>query len=164
MGERRFVAARPYLKLTNALTLLLLIYANACAALPEVVAFPDADFLALVLGVVAALCVVAFASGWWLARLLRTDRARQVSLIFALGMNNNGTALVLASVALADRPRVLLPILFYNLLQHLAAGCVTALLGRRGESSEVEDAGPATEGDVAPAAGRPAHAPLGGGR
>src|SRR5262249_43807549 len=115
-GEARVAAARPYLKLANALTLLLLIYANACAALPEVVAYPDADFLALALAVVAALCVLAFGSGWWLARLLRADRARRVSLTFALGMNNNGTALVLASVALADRPRVLLPILFYNLL------------------------------------------------
>src|SRR5262249_32669654 len=37
-GETRFEAARPHLKLTNALTLLLLIYANACAALPGVVA------------------------------------------------------------------------------------------------------------------------------
>jgi BASS family bile acid:Na+ symporter len=45
-------------------------------------------------------------------------------------MNNNGTGLVLASMALADHPRVLLPVIFYNLVQHLVAGCVDRLLSR----------------------------------
>ena len=48
--------------------------------------------------------------------------------MFGLGMNNNGTGLVLASMALADHPRVMLPIIFYNLVQHLAAGVVDQLL------------------------------------
>jgi BASS family bile acid:Na+ symporter len=39
-------------------------------------------------------------------------------------MNNNGTGLVLASVALSARPTVLLPIIIYNLSQHLVAGFV----------------------------------------
>jgi BASS family bile acid:Na+ symporter len=46
----------------------------------------------------------------------------------ALGMNNNGTGLVLASVALADHPQVLLPIIFYNLVQHLVASIVDLAL------------------------------------
>jgi len=50
--------------------------------------------------------------------------------MFGLGMNNNGTGLVLASLALADHPRVLLPILFYNLVQHLVAGGVDFALIR----------------------------------
>jgi hypothetical protein len=50
------------------------------------------------------------------------DRGAQASLMFGLGMNNNGTGLVLASMALADYPRVMLPIIFYNLIQHLVAG------------------------------------------
>jgi BASS family bile acid:Na+ symporter len=45
-------------------------------------------------------------------------------------MNNNGTGLVLASMALADHPRVLLPIILYNLVQHLVAGCVDLILNR----------------------------------
>jgi BASS family bile acid:Na+ symporter len=45
-------------------------------------------------------------------------------------MNNNGTGLVLASVALADHPRVMLPIILYNLVQHLVAGSVAYLFGR----------------------------------
>jgi BASS family bile acid:Na+ symporter len=39
-------------------------------------------------------------------------------------MNNNGTGLVLASVALADHPQTMLPIIFYNLVQHLVASVV----------------------------------------
>ena len=50
--------------------------------------------------------------------------------MFGLGMNNNGTGLVLASMALADHPRVMLPIIFYNLVQHLVAGVVDRLIGR----------------------------------
>ncbi len=51
--------------------------------------------------------------------------------MFGLGMNNNGTGLVLASMALADHPQVLLPIIFYNLVQHLIAGTVDRFLFRR---------------------------------
>ncbi len=50
--------------------------------------------------------------------------------MFGLGMNNNGTGLVLASMALADHPRVMLPIIFYNLVQHLIAGIVDRLTCR----------------------------------
>lgn len=50
--------------------------------------------------------------------------------MYGLGMNNNGTGLVLASLALADHPRVMLPIIFYNLIQHLVAGAVGLWLRR----------------------------------
>ena len=56
---------------------------------------------------------------------------QQTSLMFGLGMNNNGTGLVIASMALADHPRVMLPIIFYNLVQHLVAGAVDFVLSRR---------------------------------
>ena len=90
-----------------------------------------ADFLALILGVVVGLCVLTFASGWVIGRLLKADPARQTALMFGLGMNNNGTGLVLAGVALAGHPRVMLPILLYNLVQHLVAGVVASLRGKR---------------------------------
>ncbi len=50
--------------------------------------------------------------------------------MFGLGMNNNGTGLVLVSVALADHPDVMLPIIFYNLAQHLVASAVDLALFR----------------------------------
>jgi hypothetical protein len=49
---------------------------------------------------------------------------KQASLMFGLGMNNNGTGLVLASLALADHPKVMIPIILYNLVQHVFAGYV----------------------------------------
>jgi BASS family bile acid:Na+ symporter len=51
--------------------------------------------------------------------------------MLGLGMNNNGTGLVLAAMALVNYPRVMLPIIFYNLVQHLVAGCADFLLFRR---------------------------------
>ena len=57
---------------------------------------------------------------------MRADRSQQTALMFGLGMNNNGTGLVLAATALAGHPQMMLPILFYNLIQHLAAGAVNA--------------------------------------
>jgi BASS family bile acid:Na+ symporter len=72
--------------------------------------------------------VLTFAAGYILSRLLGADRGQQAALMFGLGMNNNGTGLVLASVALASRPLAMLPIIAYNLTQHLVAGCVHAML------------------------------------
>jgi BASS family bile acid:Na+ symporter len=150
IGGARVDAVRHPLKLFNALNLLLLNYANAALSLPQAVLQPDPDFLALSLAIVVGLCVVAFAAGWVVARLMRVDRARQAALLFGLGMNNNGTGLVLASLALADQPLVMLPIILYNLVQHLAAGGVAYWLG--GTSA---DRAPARRAPAPEAAGEP---------
>jgi BASS family bile acid:Na+ symporter len=135
-GETRMAKSKPYLKLINSINLLLLNYSNASVSLPQTVADPDWDFLVVILAIVGSLCVLAFASGWLIARLLRVDRGQHTSLMFGLGMNNNGTGLVLASMALADHPRVLLPIIFYNLVQHLVAGAVDVAVSRNSPSWE----------------------------
>jgi BASS family bile acid:Na+ symporter len=136
IGGARIDAAKPSLKLINFVNLLLLNYANASLSLPQVFAQPDVDFLVLTLGIVVGLCVGAFASGWFVARLMRVDSAQRAALVFGLGMNNNGTGLVLASVALADYPRVMLPIILYNLVQHLVAGTIAYRLGRTAPGSD----------------------------
>jgi BASS family bile acid:Na+ symporter len=130
LGDARTAAARPRLKLINSVILLVLNYSNASVSLPRAVADPDPDFLAVTLAIVAGLCVLAFASGWSISRLLKASPARRTSLMFGLGMNNNGTGLVLASLALAHHPRVMLPIISYNLVQHLVAGLVDRLFCR----------------------------------
>ena len=130
IGETRIRSAKPLLKLANSANLLLLNFSNASISLPQTVADPDWDFLAVVLAIVVGLCLISFASGWLTARLLKADDAQRTSLMFGLGMNNNGTGLVLASMALADHPRVLLPIIFYNLVQHLVAGGIDFVLSR----------------------------------
>jgi BASS family bile acid:Na+ symporter len=139
-GEAWLAPAKPLLKLLNWVNLLLLIYANASVSLPEAIAYPDPDFLLTSLGIAVALCVLAFGSGWVLACLLRADPAQRASLMFGLGMNNNGAGLVLASVALADHPYVMLPIISYNLVQHLVAGIVAFLLVRTPTHQEAPSA------------------------
>jgi BASS family bile acid:Na+ symporter len=141
LGKQRIATAKPYLKLANYGVLLFLNYANASVSLPQAIAVPDPDFLAVILAVTLLLCVVAFFAGWVIARLRNSDQSDQIALMFGLGMNNNGTGLVLASMALADHPRVLLPIIFYNLVQHLVAGTVGHLMFyRRSEDSLLEKA------------------------
>ena len=114
-GEPRVAEAKPVLKLINIGVLMFLNYSNASASLPQAIARPDPDFLAATLVIVVGL-VLTFAAGWALARLFRAGCDRRVALMFGLGMNNNGTGLVMASLALADHPRVLLPIIFYSLV------------------------------------------------
>jgi BASS family bile acid:Na+ symporter len=126
LGQERVTRVRPFLKLSNSVVLLLLNYSNAAVSLPQTVADPDLDFLAVTVTITLGLCLAAFAAGWLIGRRGKFNDAEQISLTFGLGMNNNGTGLVLASMALADHPRVLLPIIFYNLVQHLIAGVVNA--------------------------------------
>ena len=129
-GAARVARVKPNLKLANLLLLLVLNYSNAAVSLPESVANPDGDFLAMILAITVMLCATNFGPAGS-SRLLGVSRSDQIALMFGLGMNNNGTGLVLASMALADHPRVLLPIIFYNLVQHLVAGTVDYGLSRR---------------------------------
>ncbi|WP_347985957.1 bile acid:sodium symporter [Methylomonas sp. AM2-LC] len=124
MGEKYYNEMKLNLKLFNYIILILLNYCNASLTLPQVLSDPDYDYLLLILVVVTSLCIAAFASGHWLANYFNADRNSKIALMFGLGMNNNGTGLVLASVALVDHPQVLLPIIFYNLVQHLVASIV----------------------------------------
>jgi len=128
IGEHRLVDAKSYLRLMNYCVLLLLNYSNASLSLPNILSSPDMDFLIITLLIVVALAIAAFFSGYLIGRILRTTRQEMASLMFGLGMNNNGTGLVLVSVALADHPQVMLPIIFYNLVQHLMASCVAFAL------------------------------------
>lgn len=135
LGADRVKSKKPLLKLVNSINLLLLNYSNAAVSLPQLVAKPDWDWLALTLTIVLLLCGVAFASGWCIARLLKADPPERISLVFGLGMNNNGTGLVLASMTLAQYPTVMVPVIFYNLIQHLVAGVVDAVWCRRAGNS-----------------------------
>ncbi len=124
LGPARINEVKQPLSLASAAILLFLCCSNTSVALPEAVAYPDADYLILNAVVTIGLCAATFAAGWKIAIWLRTDRADQTSLMFALGMNNNGTGLVVAGVMLSDRPQIMLPIIIYNLVQHLTAGIV----------------------------------------
>jgi BASS family bile acid:Na+ symporter len=139
LGEVRMAAAKPTLKLLNSLNLLVLNYSNAAVSLPKALAEPDWDFLGVILMIVVGMCVLAFAAGGLLSRLFRVELPQRISLMFGLGMNNNGTGLVLATVALPQYPRVMLPIILYNLVQHLVAGSIDFLFFRRLPLNTEED-------------------------
>ena len=131
IGEGRVKELLPAVKLVNAFDLLLLCYSNAAVSLPEAVANPDADFVVAMLLLTLGLCLLGFGSGWLVARSFGVDAGRRNALVFGLGMNNNGTGLVLAATALAAYPRIMQPIIVYNLVQHLVAAAVTWLLLRQ---------------------------------
>lgn len=134
--ERSLNAAMPYVKIINALVLLVLNYSNASVSLPQAVADRDVDFLAVTLAITTGLCLTAFGAAYRLSCLFRLDQAERVSLMYGLGMNNNGTGLVLASLAVASFPRIMVPIIFYNLVQHLVAGSVQEVSGRIADCSK----------------------------
>jgi BASS family bile acid:Na+ symporter len=132
------LGSSPGLKLLNSIILLLLSYLNAAVALPQAFRVPDWEFLVITAVAVLLLCGVNFGAGWLLGRSLRTGPAQKASLMFALGMNNNGTGLVLASSALAHLPGAMLPLILYTLVQHLAAGAVERWLQKNAPSVEQE--------------------------
>lgn len=132
IGGQRLASAKSAIKLVNYIILLLLNYSNASLSLPTALSQPDFDFLAILLAIVVALCLSAFATGYLVARIFRVGQTNAVSLMFGLGMNNNGTGLVLVSIALADHPEVMLPIIFYNLVQHFMASLVDFTMLQRG--------------------------------
>ncbi len=129
--EKYLKNAAPYLKLFNLINMLLLSYSNAAISLPQAFTHPDWDFLLLIFIVSTTYCAVAFGSGWLIARAQGATPAEQASLMFGLGMNNNGSGLVLSSLALVDHPAVMIPIIFYNLAQQVFAGIVDRVMGRQ---------------------------------
>ena len=74
------------------------------------------------------LCVSLFAAGNLAGKfsreILKTGESSRIALIFGLGMNNNVVGLALASITLYDHSLIMLPIIIYNLLQHIIAGIV----------------------------------------
>jgi bile acid:Na+ symporter, BASS family len=130
-GDERVKKIKPVLKFCNFVVLILLNYSNAATTLPQVFGNTDVDFLALVCGTTFILCATAFAAGWLLSKILKSDKSEQAALMFGLGMNNNGTGLVLATATLSDHPNVLLPMIFYTLAQQLIAAFVDWKLFRQ---------------------------------
>jgi BASS family bile acid:Na+ symporter len=151
LGENQTASIRPWLKALNSVNLLVLCYSNAAAALPQALAKPDWDFLIAIAVVTGTLCLIAFGSGWALGRLLAIDRPSRTSLMFGLGMNNNGTGLVLASIALADHPRVLLPVIAYNLVQQVVAAAVGSFRGRISVEPQAVDVASVSYAPLTPA-------------
>lgn len=124
LGENNTLKLKPYLKLANFIVLLTLNYSNATNSLPAAFAKPDWDFLLFILAMTTIVCGVAFGAGYYISKVFKTNNSDKAALMFSLGMNNNGTGLVLAATALADHPAVMLPMIFYTLVQQVTAAVV----------------------------------------
>ncbi len=135
-GPDLVARARPWLRATTVSTILLLNYANASLAMPQLVA--EESFATLVLPVTLAtlISVVGLAVAAIVSRVALLPAQIRRALLFGLSMKHTGLALVLAGELLSGQPRVLLVIMLATLLQHLVAGSVTRLLP---PTSEPED-------------------------
>ena len=122
---------RSWLKTSNIVSLLMLNYSNAATSLPRLLSSHEVLSLMAMLLVASLLCGIAFLAAAGIARMLGVSREQRIALMFGLGMSNNGTGLVLASSALPAHPAVMLPIIAYNLIQHVIAGGVYAVLRRQ---------------------------------
>jgi BASS family bile acid:Na+ symporter len=111
-------------------TLVLINYINGSKALPAVFKNPDADFICFVGLVTLLISAVSFAAGLGLAKLFKCPPGDTLALVFSLGMSNTGTGMVLATGALSDHPGVLLPMIFYTLVQQALAALIYTYLSR----------------------------------
>lgn len=131
-GRERIIRAQPVLKLISLGSLIALNYINASVALPEMLKAPDPSLLAQALTGVLLLCGAGFLTGVLVARATADRRDERLSVLFALGMCNNGAGLVFATLAAPKSSIILLPLLLYNLVQHLFAGIADRFARRRG--------------------------------
>ena len=116
-GELRVASASACLKFINYCILLVLNYSNASLALPNIIAHPDADFLAIMLLIVLALCISAFfirplASGvGWATKTYSARANTKTSTCLAPPRNNARDAalavapeVITSSISTIDRP------------------------------------------------------------
>ncbi len=136
IGNKTIAKAKPLLKLSNFIILLLLNYSNASTSLPQVFSKPDLDYLLFILLVITLMCCAAFYSGWLVSKIFKANKSDMAALMFGLGMNNNGTGLVFATATLSDHSAVLLPIVFYTLIQQLIAATIDRLYFQDNQSPE----------------------------
>ena len=124
LGKDRVAALASWWTLASVGSLLLLNYANAAIALPEVLQQSRATVLATTALLATAISAVGLAAGWLVARWLRLDGPTQLALMFGLGMKHTGLALLLAGAVLANERLAILVIVLATLAQHLLAGLV----------------------------------------
>jgi bile acid:Na+ symporter, BASS family len=149
VGGERIESIQVWLKMANLVNLLVLNYSNASLCLPKLIRLDEGLSVSLLLLILAsAFCIVSLAVAWGVAQMGRSAevdsrlfRADRIALLLAFSMKNNGVALVLAATTFPESPVILLPIIVYNLLQHLSAATIDRLVLRRDEKAIIVAAG-----------------------
>ncbi|MBN2293365.1 MAG: bile acid:sodium symporter [Pirellulales bacterium] len=124
LGAARIEKLKNPIKLVNLINLLLLNYSNASLSLPSLIENPNTPLLLTSILVSLGLAVFCFGVAAPIASIFREQRAERASLFFGLGMRNVGAGMVLVSAVVPNPQIVLLPIILYNLIQHLGAAIV----------------------------------------
>lgn len=124
IGDQTFQRLRPHVGLASVVLLLALIYAFAAAALDDLTQRGDGMLVVWSFALSGALCVLLFALGWGLGRFLRFDRPSRITLTYAVGMHNNGVAMLIGAEFLPTDSPIFLPMISYALCQHMLAALV----------------------------------------
>lgn len=127
VGAARIDASKSGLTLVSAAALLLLNYANAAGALPELLHEPDWRLLGVTVLAAVTLPLAGVLPARSLARWAGVSGHARTAWEYSLGMKNTGLALGLAGAALGDQPVVVLAILAVTLTQHVVAGVAHTL-------------------------------------
>jgi|GEM_PF-746651 len=128
LGSSRRQVLQPHVRFLGNVILLLLIYAFASTSLSKVVDANQFTQLATAFGLAALLCLVNFLAGWLTGKLSRSDRRTKLSMLYAIGMHNNGIALLLADSILPADSIVFLPVIAYAMCQHVVAGITDSIV------------------------------------
>ena len=124
LGETRAAAVRPMIKCYNSVLLLVLIYAFAASSIRPLLENNGEHWAFVALVLAAAMCAAAFAGGWAIGIVAGGGDRERISLLYGVGMHNNGIALLVGSIAAGHDTLLLLPMLGYALVQHVIAGMV----------------------------------------
>ncbi len=124
VGADRVATHRKGVLLLSAGTLLLLNYANAAYALPQMRDELSFGALAVCVAAALALCLVGIVVAQVLGRIFEISGQAITALDYSLTMKNTGLAIALASNVLVDHPVLLLPVFTMTLVQHLFASAL----------------------------------------
>ena len=80
-------------------------------------------------GLTALTCISAFATGFLFGSLRKIRIEQRIALFFSIGMFNNGIALLIGTILVAESSVVFLPMILYAMFQHLLASLTIMFVG-----------------------------------
>jgi BASS family bile acid:Na+ symporter len=135
LGRIRLDFWSPFLSLLSAIMLLTLNYINAADALPKLLQTMELKLVMVTLSLVLIVCGGSYLISSYAGRWAKLPAAEKTAMTYALGMKNNGVALM-GTASLPELPFVGLVLICYILTQHLLAGLVSHKNLRRLQQSE----------------------------
>jgi predicted Na+-dependent transporter len=124
LSDKQLQSLRPYLRLSNSILLLVLIYSFAAASLHGVLDRESHAELILAGLLCVTSCVISFTAGAFTSKAMKLDPEERSAIWYGIGMHNNGIALVIGEGVMEAESSFFLPIIGYALTQHLCAALI----------------------------------------